>query len=145
MTTVTNGSTVTLHYKGTLNDGTQFDSSHERNEPMTVKTGQGNLIAGFENALTGMAAGETKTFTIEAAEAYGDPIPEAFTELDRTVFPDDFNFELGMTVPLMGPKGQVIAKITEINDATVTADLNHPLAGQDLTFEVEVISVEGEE
>ena len=112
---------------------------------MTVKTGQGNLIAGFENALTGMAAGETKTFTIEAAEAYGDPIPEAFTELDRTVFPDDFNFELGMTVPLMGPQGQVIAKITEINDATVTADLNHPLAGQDLTFEVEVISVEGEE
>jgi len=142
MTTVQNGSTVTLHYKGTLNDGTTFDSSFERDEPMTVTTGQGTLITGFETALEGMTVGETKTFTIESANAYGDPNPEAFTTLDRTVFPDDFPFEAGMTVPLQGPNGQVIAILTEINDATVTADLNHPLAGQDLTFEVEVINVE---
>lgn len=143
MTTVTNGSTVTLHYKGTLNDGTQFDSSHERNEPMTVTTGQGNLIAGFENALTGMAAGETKTFTIEAAEAYGERNDEAKTTMPRNVFPDDFPFEQGMTVPLMGPGGQqVFGTLTEITDTEVTADLNHPLAGKDLTFEVEVLTVE---
>jgi len=143
MMTVTNGSTVTLHYKGTLNDGTQFDSSHERNEPMTVTTGQGNLIAGFENALTGMAAGETKTFTIEAAEAYGERNDEAKTTMPRNVFPDDFPFEQGMTVPLMGPGGQqVFGTLTEITDTEVTADLNHPLAGKDLTFEVEVLTVE---
>jgi FKBP-type peptidyl-prolyl cis-trans isomerase 2 len=109
---------------------------------MTVTTGQGNLIAGFENALTGMTAGENKTFTIEASDAYGDHNPDAFTELDRTVFPDDFEFEVGMTVPLMGPNGQVMAKLTEVADTTVTADLNHPLAGQNLTFEIEVITVE---
>jgi len=142
MTTVTNGSTVTFNYKGTLNDGTTFDSSYERSEPMTATTGQGNLIAGFENALSGMAAGETKTFTVESAEAYGDPDPEAVTELERSVFPDDFPFEVGMTVPLMGPQGQVIATLTEVADTTVTADLNHPLAGQDLTFEIEVLTVE---
>ena len=143
MTTVTNGSTVTLHYKGTLNDGTQFDSSHERNEPMTVTTGQGNLIAGFENALTGMAAGETKTFTIEAAEAYGERNDEAKTTMPRNVFPDDFPFEQGMTVPLMGPGGQqVFGTLTEITDTEVTADLNHPLAGKTLHFHIKVVEIQ---
>ena len=142
MTTVQNGSTVTLHYKGTLNDGTTFDSSHERNEPMTVTTGTGNLIAGFETALEGMAAGETKTFTIEASDAYGERNDEAKTTMARTAFPDDFPFEQGMTVPLMGPGGQqVIATLAEVTDTDVTCDLNHPLAGKDLTFEVEVITV----
>ena len=141
MTTVQNGSTVTLHYKGTLDDGTTFDSSFERNEPMTITTGEGNLIAGFETALEGMAAGETKTFTIESAEAYGDRNEEATTTLEKNVFPEDFPFEAGMPVPLMGPSGQVMATLTEIHDTTVTADLNHPLAGKDLTFEVEVLEV----
>ncbi len=145
MTTVQNGSTVTLHYKGTLNDGTTFDSSHERNEPMTVTTGNGNLIVGFETALEGMAAGETKTFTINAADAYGDTNPEAVTTLEKTIFPDDFPFEVGMTVPLQGPNGQVISTLTEVTDTEVTCDLNHPLAGKDLTFEVEVLTVEGTE
>jgi peptidylprolyl isomerase len=142
MTTVQNGSTVTLHYKGTLNDGTTFDSSFERNEPMTVTTGQGNLIAGFETALEGMTAGETKTFTIAAENAYGNPNPEAVTTMEKSAFPDDFPFEVGMTVPLMGPNGQVISTLTEVTDTEVTCDLNHPLAGKDLTFEVEVITVE---
>jgi peptidylprolyl isomerase len=143
MTTVTNGSTVTFHYKGTLEDGTQFDSSFERNEPMTAKTGQGNLIAGFETALDGMAAGETKTFTVESSDAYGDRNEEATTTLDKSIFPDDFPFEVGMPLPLMGPDGQqVTAMLAEVQDATVTADFNHPLAGKDLTFEIEVISVE---
>jgi len=142
MTTIQNGSTVTLHYRGTLNDGTTFDSSFERNEPMTITTGQGNLIAGFETALEGMAAGETKTFTIAAENAYGNPNPEAVTTMEKSAFPDDFPFEVGMTVPLMGPNGQVISTLTEVTDTEVTCDLNHPLAGKDLTFEVEVITVE---
>ena len=145
MTTVQNGSTVTLHYRGTLEDGTEFDSSHKRNEPMTVTTGQGNLIAGFETALEGMTAGDTKTFTIQSADAYGDPNPEATTTMERSAFPDDFPFEVGMIVPLMGPNGQVMSTLTEVTETTVTADLNHPLAGKDLTFEVEVLGVEDSE
>ena len=146
MTTVQNGSTVTLHYKGTLNDGTEFDSSHKRNEPMTVTTGEGMLITGFENALSGMAIGDTKTFTIEATEAYGERDDEAKTTMPRNVFPDDFPFEQGMTVPLMGPGGQqILGTLTEITDSEVTADLNHPLAGKDLTFEVEILGVEDSE
>ena len=142
MTTVQNGSTVTFHYKGTLNDGTQFDSSHDRNEPMTTKTGAGNLIAGFETALTGMTAGETKTFKVESADAYGDLNPEALTTLDRSMFPEDFPFEAGMPIPLTGPDGQqVVAKLVEVSDNTVTADLNHPLAGEDLNFEIEVLAI----
>jgi peptidylprolyl isomerase len=143
MTTVTNGSTVTFNYKGTLNDGTTFDSSYERNEPMTVTTGQGNLIAGFETALTGMTAGESKTFTVESADAYGDPNPEAMTTLQKSMFPDDFPFDEGMPIPLQGPGGQqVVARLVEVQEDTITADLNHPLAGQDLTFEIEVLTVE---
>jgi len=143
MTTVTNGSTVTLNYKGTLNDGTQFDSSYDRNEPMTVMTGRGNLIPGFETALEGMTVGETKTFTIEAADAYGPVQPDAKTTITRTNFPEDFPFEEGMTIPLMGPGGQqVIGTLIEATDADVTLDLNHPLAGKDLTFEVEIVTVD---
>ena len=146
MTTVTNGSTVTFNYKGTLKDGTTFDSSYERNEPMTTKTGTGNLIAGFEDALTGMTVGETKTFTVESADAYGDPNPEAITTLDKSMFPEDFPFTEGMPIPLTGPGGQqVVAKLVEVKGDTVTADLNHPLAGEDLTFEVEVLTVEAGE
>ena len=142
MTTVTNGSTVTFHYKGTLEDGTQFDSSYDRNEPMTATTGQGNLIAGFETALEGMTEGESKTFTVESSDAYGDRNEEATTTLEKSIFPDDFPFELGMPLPLMGPDGQqVTAMLAEIQDDTVTADFNHPLAGKDLTFEIEVITV----
>tara|TARA_R100001510_G_C7625886_1_gene185761 strand:- start:795 stop:1235 length:441 start_codon:yes stop_codon:yes gene_type:complete len=142
MTTVQNGSTVTFNYRGTLSDGSEFDSSYERNEPMTITTGEGNLITGFENALAGMAAGETKTFTIEAADAYGNRDEEAFSSLDKAMFPDDFGFNVGMAIPLKGPEGQqVIARLTEVADTTVTVDLNHPLAGQDLTFEVEVVTV----
>ena len=137
MTTVQNGSTVTFHYKGTLDDGTEFDSSYSRNEPMTATAGNGSLISGFENALTGMTAGETKTFTVESADAYGERNDDATTTLEKSVFPEEFPFEVGMPLPLMGPEGQqVTATLTEVQDDTVTADLNHPLAGKDLTFEM---------
>ena len=93
MTTVQNGSKVTFHYKGTLKDGSEFDSSYNREEPMTTVAGQGNLIAGFEDALSGMSVGESKTFTVEAAKAYGERDPDATTELEKTIFPDDFEFK----------------------------------------------------
>ncbi len=143
MTTVQNGSKVTFHYKGTLKDGSEFDSSYNREEPMTTVAGQGNLIAGFEDALSGMSVGESKTFTVEAAKAYGERDPDATTELEKTIFPDDFEFTTGMQLPLSGPGGQnFLATLTEVKDETVIADLNHPLAGEDLTFEIEVLEVD---
>jgi peptidylprolyl isomerase len=145
MTTVTDGSTVTFHYKGTLEDGTQFDSSYDRNEPMTVELGNGKLIAGFESALQGMGSGDSKKFTLSPEEAYGNRREDATTTLNKSMFPEDFQFEEGMPIPLMAPNGQqVIAKLLEVSDSTVTADLNHPLAGEELTFEIEVLGVEGD-
>jgi len=145
MTTVQNGSTVTLHYKGTLDDGSEFDNTYQR-EPLIVKTGEGNLIPGFEAALVGMTEGETKTFTIECSEAYGERIPEAKTVMEKEHFPEDYPIEEGMVIPLMSSEGNhVMATVTEITDTEVTADLNHPLAGQDLTFEIELLTIEASE
>jgi peptidylprolyl isomerase len=144
--TTTGGTTLTLHYHGTLDDGSVFDSSRDRNEPMTVTLGAGQLIEGFETELTGMTEGDTKTFTLAPDQAYGPRDPEATTNLERSMFPGDFEFTTGMTVPLTGPGGRpFIATITEINDTTVTADLNHPMAGKNLTFEVEVLTVTNDE
>jgi peptidylprolyl isomerase len=144
--TVTQGSTVTLHYTGTLEDGTEFDSSRGRTEPMTVAIGNGQLIQGFETALTGMTEGETKTFTIAHNEAYGPHNPEQVTTLQKSVFPGDFEFTAGMTVPLTNQDSETfMVVLTEINENDVTADFNHPLSGKDLTFEVEVITVSDEE
>jgi len=136
------GNIVTLHYKGTLEDGTEFDSSHNRNEPMTVTVGAGQLIEGFDRELNGMSNGETKTFTIAAEDAYGPHIEEATTTLAREVFPDDFEFTEGMIVPLQGPDGEVHrATLSNFTDETVFADSNHPMAGKDLTFEIEILDV----
>ena len=139
------GTFVTLHYKGTLEDGSEFDSSHTRGEPMTVAVGQGQLIKGFDDALQGMSKGDTKTFTIPADDAYGPSDPEATTVMEKSLFPADFNFAEGLVVPLAGPDGRPFpAVITEVGETTITADLNHPMAGKDLTFEVEVLEVADE-
>ena len=141
--TVEDGSSVTLHYRGTLNDGSEFDSSYSREEPMRVVAGGGQLISGFDKALNGMTVGESKTFTLAPAEAYGDPDPDATLTLERTVFPEEFEFEEGMSVPLSGPDGRsFIATVKTFTDADVTMDMNHPLAGKDLTFEIEVLGIE---
>lgn len=141
--TVQDGSKVTLHYKGTYEDGTQFDSSHDRGQPMEVLIGAGQLIQGFNDALVGMSVDESKTFTLEPADAYGEVHPEAMTELPQSIFPEDFEFEEGTQIPLTSPGGQsVLATITEVKEETIMADLNHPMAGKTLTFEVEVLTVE---
>ena len=141
---VQDGNIVTIHYTGRFRDGTQFDTSHERGQPLTTTVGSGELIAGFNNALVGMNEGENKTVTILADDAYGERMPEAVTTLERTAFPEDFTLEPGMPVPLMNENGEhLMATITEVTDESVTADLNHPLAGEDLIFEIEVLTVEG--
>jgi peptidylprolyl isomerase len=110
---------------------------------MTITLGSGQLIEGFEKALNGMTKGETKTLTLAPEEAYGDRDPNANVTLEKEVFPEDFEFTEGMNVSLTGPGGQpFVATITEIADENVTADFNHPMAGKDLTFEIEVLNIE---
>ncbi len=110
---------------------------------MNVTTGAGQLIPGFDNALTTMQEGETKTFTLEPEDAYGERDPTRTAELDRAMFPDDFDFTDGMQIPLTGPGGvPVVSTLVETADTTITVDVNHPMAGKTLTFEVEVLNVE---
>ena len=136
------GDTVPVHYKGTLEDGTEFDSSYSRNEPITFTVGSGQMITGFDTAVVGMTEGENKTVTFGPEEAYGPTYPDRTTEMARSAFPSDFVVEEGTTVPLQGPGGQhLLGTVTATDEEKVTVDLNHPMAGKTLTFEIEVTQV----
>lgn len=139
---VENGHNVKVHYVGTLADGTEFDNSRTRGKTLDFKVGTPGLITGFNNAVVGMATGETKTINLTADEAYGQVNPEAFQNIPKTQFDDDFVFEVGGAVMGQGPQGPFRATIHEVQDESVVLDFNHPLAGKDLTFEVEVVEVE---
>jgi len=137
-----NGRRVSLHYKGTLQDGTVFDDSRARGQEMNVVLGQGRLIPGFENNVVGMKRGETKTFKIDSVDAYGEPNPNAIIKVPKSSFPDNFVFQEGSPVMGSTQDGQPVrAVLTEQTENEVTLDCNHPLAGQDLTFEVELVEV----
>ena len=140
--TIKAGDEISVHYRGTLEDGTEFDNSYERAQPITFTAGVGQMISGFDNAVIGMTQGEVKTVTFGPDEAYGDVDPERNTELPGDMFPDDFPLEAGGKVPLQAPTGEtLVGSITETSDDSVKIDLNHSLAGKTLTFEVEVVKV----
>ena len=139
---VKNGFNVKVHYKGTFTDGTEFDNSRKRGQTLDFEVGTPGLIHGFNQAVLGMSAGETKTVTLAADEAYGQVNPEAYQNVPKTQFNDDFVFEIGAAVVGQGPHGAFRATIDEVNDEDVVLNFNHPLAGKDLTFEVEVVSAE---
>tara|TARA_B100000029_G_scaffold453994_1_gene480179 strand:- start:1176 stop:1739 length:564 start_codon:yes stop_codon:yes gene_type:complete len=146
MKIVENGASVQLHYKGTFPDGEVFDDSRLRGQMMEVLVGSGRLLPNFESALLGMAEGEVKNISLTADEAYGHPHPEAITTTPKTQFPDNFPFEEGMTVQGDGPDGRpVVAKIVSVDEDTVILDHNHPLAGKDINFEIELVSIDGSE
>ncbi len=141
MTQATAGKTVQFHYTGTLQDGSVFDSSEGR-DPLEFEVGSGSIIPGLDRAITGMSEGEQKTVTIPSAEAYGDYQPGAQQDVPRDQFPDNIPLEPGVRLQMQTPDGNAIpVTITEVKDAAVTLDANHPLAGQDLTFAVEIVSV----
>lgn len=143
MANVQKGSKVKVHYTGTLSDGTVFDSSRER-EAMGFTVGEGRLLKGFEQGVVGMAVGNVRTVEIPAAEAYGERNEDIVRRLERSKFPPAINPEPGACLNLRQPDGGVLdVVVTEVNDEMVTLDANHPLAGQDLTFEIEVIEIEG--
>jgi peptidylprolyl isomerase len=141
---VTNGHNVSVHYKGTLSDGTEFDNSRTRGSTINFEVGSGRMIRGFNDAVVGMTAGETKSVTLTPETAYGPRNEEAFQKVPREAFGPDFEFIVGGTIQGNGPAGPFLAKIFELQDDHVVLDMNHPLAGQHLNFEIEVVSVDGE-
>ena len=139
---VINGNTVSFHYVGTLDDGREFDNSYERGEPMTGLIGEGNLIAGFEAALIGMKPNEKKSIVIESKDAYGEHNPKAIQLVPLTSFPEDFVAVEGNTVHGKGENEQIFtATIIEVAEDKLTLDFNHPLAGKNLNFDIEVLTV----
>ena len=135
------GTKVRVHYKGTLDDGSVFDSSENR-DPLEFQLGAGQVIAGFDAAISEMEVGGTKTVTIPCAEAYGEYRKEMVLTLEHSQFPEGMNPEVGQSLRLSTPQGPLIAQIKDVSDDGVTIDGNHPLAGKDLTFELTLVEAD---
>lgn len=141
MTKVAPGATVSIHYTGTLDDGSTFDSSEGR-DPLNFVMGEGQIIPGLEAALADMALGEKKTVTIPAAQAYGPHNAEATQDIPRDSVPDHIPLEIGTPLQVQTQQGQTLqVTISAVTEEKITLDANHPLAGKDLTFAVEVVAV----
>jgi peptidylprolyl isomerase len=142
--TVENGKYVSVEYTGKLGNGDVFDSSEGR-QPLEVHMGAGEMIKGFESQLLGMAVNEKKVFTISPEEAYGQKNPEMMQSIPRAEVPPQMEVQIGMVIGLMTPQGERIpARIVQMDDEQLTLDLNHPLAGESLTFEIEVVGISNE-
>ncbi len=140
MTAKTNDK-VKVHYKGTLSNGEVFDSSEGR-EPLEFTLGAGQVIPGFDSGVEGMALNEEKTINIPAAEAYGDVRPELIQEVPTAQLPAEIKPEVGLQLMSNTPDGQQIPLvITEVKEASIMVDANHPLAGKDLTFEITLVGI----
>lgn len=138
---VEDGDTVRVHYTGTLQDGTEFDSSHGR-DPLEFTVGEGEVIQGFEEMVLGLDEGESTEATLPPEEAYGERSEERLIEVETDQLPDDIEPEIGMQLEIETPQGgRARVRITEIGDEVVTLDGNHPLAGRELTFELEVVDI----
>lgn len=134
------GDTVRVHYRGTLADGTEFDSSAGR-EPLEFEIGAGQVIPGFDEAVRGLEEGQTTTVRIEPADAYGERMEEAVQVVPLEAFGGEVP-EVGWAVELQAPDGsRLAATITDVTESTATLDFNHPLAGEALTFEIELVEV----
>ena len=142
MSQVKQNDAVKVHYTGKLEDGQVFDSSVERGEPIEFTLGQGQLIPGFEDGLIGMEVNEKKTINIPKEEAYGEPKPELIQEVQKDQLPEELKPEVGMPLVSKAPDGREInLVVTEVKDETIVVDANHPLAGKDLIFDLEVVEI----
>ncbi len=142
MSQVKQNDTVKVHYTGKLEDGQVFDSSVERGEPIEFTLGQGQLIPGFEKGLIDMKVNEKKTINIPKDEAYGEPKAELIQEVEKNQLPDELKPEVGMPLVSKTPDGREInLTVTEVKDETIVVDANHPLAGKDLVFDLEVVEI----
>jgi FKBP-type peptidyl-prolyl cis-trans isomerase 2 len=136
-----NGQVVSVHYVGTFDDGTEFDSSRSRGEPMTFQLGSGHVIPGFDDAVSAMEVGDTQDVHLEPLQAYGEHDPDALQEVPLSQFPGEMELKVDATV--YGERddgGQMMARIIAIGKDTVSLDLNHPMAGKNLNFNIELLS-----
>ncbi|HID96064.1 MAG TPA: peptidylprolyl isomerase [Candidatus Latescibacteria bacterium] len=136
-----NGDTVKVHYTGKLEDGTVFDTSINR-DPLQFTIGGGQLIPGFEQAVVGMNPGESKTAKVPADKAYGPHLEEMVLVVDRNQFPVDLKPEVGQQLQSRQPDGRTfVVTVTDVSESSVTLDANHPLAGKDLIFDIQLIEI----
>ncbi|MCB0262139.1 MAG: peptidylprolyl isomerase [Calditrichaeota bacterium] len=141
MATAKTGDTVRVHYTGKLIDGSIFDSS-VNSEPMEFTIGDGRLIAGFDNAVNGMSIGQTKTINIPSDEAYGPRYDELVQIVDRSDLPEDMEPAIGQRLEAVQENGNVINVIvSQVEADKITIDANHPLAGEDLVFDLELVEI----
>ncbi|MFT4250826.1 MAG: FKBP-type peptidyl-prolyl cis-trans isomerase [Candidatus Woesearchaeota archaeon] len=134
---VEKGNKVSVNYTGTLEDGSVFDSSKESDQTLDFEVGSGQLIKGFDEAIIGMSEGETKTVTLKPEEAYGERNEELIQAVPREAAKNIPDPKPGMVLGLQGPNGENLpATITEVTDEEISFDLNHPLAGKTLNFEI---------
>jgi len=131
---------VKVHYTGTFDDGTQFDSSRG-GEPLDVTLGAGQVIPGFEKALAGMSVGETKRVRIPAEEAYGPHVPELVQQVERSQIPAEIELAVGVQLQAQGPDRTYLLVVTDLDETTVTLDGNHPLDGKSLNFDLELVAI----
>ena len=135
------GDTVRIHYTGTLSDGSTFDSSAGR-DPLEFTVGSGQIIPGLDSAIPGMTVGEKKTVEVPAAEAYGDRNPEGIQSVPRDQVPDHIPLDPGTQLQVQTGDGRTLpVTVAEVTEEAVVLDANHPLAGKDLTFEVELVEI----
>jgi peptidylprolyl isomerase len=136
------GDAVKIHYTGRLDDGTEFDSSSGRG-PLDMTIGDGRVIPGFEEAVIGMAPGEKKTVTLPPEQAYGPRAEELVHEVERSAVPGQVDLKAGMRMRGVGENGETLTfTVTDFTDEMVTLDANHPLAGKELTFEIELVEID---
>lgn len=141
MTQVKPGDTVRIHYTGTLADGSTFDSSEGR-DPLEFTVGSGQIIPGLDKAMPGMEVGEKKVVEVPCDEAYGQPDPNARQAVPRAEIPAEIPLDIGTQLQVQTPQGQVMpVTVAEVTETEVTLDANHPLAGRDLTFAIELVSI----
>ena len=139
---VESGQNASVHYVGTFDDGTEFDSSRSRGEPLIFEVGSGNMITGFSDAVVGMSVGDVKNVRLEPAEAYGEADPNALHKLPKSQFPSDFEPQVGSTVYGQTDTGeQMAAVIDSYDDDGIVLNFNHPMAGKALNFEIELVDI----
>ena len=134
------GDTVRVHYTGTLDDGSVFDSSEGR-DPLEFTLGGGQVIPGFDEAVTGMHVGDARVITIPAAEAYGTRRDDLVLVVDRENLPDDMAPEVGDRLQLSQNGQPFVVTVTDVAAESITLDANHPLAGEDLTFQLQLVDI----
>lgn len=142
MNTVEDGKTVEVHYVGTFEDGTEFDSSRSRGETIKFEVGAGRMIEGFERSVMGMSVGEVKDVVLNPQDAYGEHKQEFIQAYSKNQFPPEVDLEAGSTIAGQNELGQtMMAKIVSVNGDDVLLDFNHPMAGKTLCFNIEVVSI----